>query len=256
MSQLQRPYGPTASTAVTPGSSRRVLYVGDDPVARKGIALKLQAEGFELLQLEAQRSLEAVIRTLLPAMVVVEMRPPAAHAIEQCRIVRSCTDVPLIVLAWNPTEIDLVLSFELGADDFLVHPIRAREFVARTRRAFNRHLQPAVSAREDVPLRVGDLVIDDARREAFCNGGALTLPLKEFNLLVLLAMNEGRALTRAHMMREVWGTDHVGSTDTLDVHVKRLRKKLELAHGTHTITTVRGYGYKLDQRGAAEETSG
>ena len=166
-----------------------------------------------------------------------------------CRELRSRSDVPIIMVTAKGSEIDTVVGLEVGADDYVTKPYRLRELVARMRAVLRR--RGAAGGAVDEPrgdaVEVGDVLVDHERHEVFVRGEQVRLPLKEFELLALLLENAGRVLTRDVLIDRVWGHDYVGDTKTLDVHVKRLRAKVETdpAHPTR-IVTIRGLGYKYD----------
>lgn len=234
---------------------RCLLYIGTDKPFARALNDMLRLEGIDVVVTAGTQPAGEMLRDNDPALIILEMRPPSSRAIDYCRDIRTRSDVPLMIAAVNATETDLVLSFEFGADDFLVQPIRGRDIVARVKRALNRHDQVVRHDRVEDVFQVGDLVIDIAQRSVMAGGSPLQLPRKEFDLLVLLVSNAGRAMSREIIMRQVWGEDYVGSTNTLDVHVKRVRKKLETLSATHTIVTVRGFGYKLDRQRVSVDAS-
>jgi DNA-binding response OmpR family regulator len=174
---------------------------------------------------------------------------PDGSGLDVCRELRRTSRVPIIVVTARGDEADRVVGLELGADDYVVKPFSARELVARIR-AVLRRTEPTAEPARDEPVRVGPLTIDSARRAAILDGEALELSRKEFEVLELLAREEGRVVTRERLIEEVWDTTWFGSTKTLDVHVSALRRKLgdDPSH-PRFIHTVRGVGFRL----AAEE---
>lgn len=235
----------TAQPPTGPGRDRRVVYFGTDHVFVRSLEDALRNEGIEVVQEAPTRQSEAAMRDHDPALVLIEMRAPASAAVDLCRNIRLHSDLPLLVIASQATETDLVLAFELGADDFLLQPVRVREMVARIRRSLQRELQVVRHNTAEDTIHVGDLTIDINQRAVAARGQPLHLPRKEFDLLVLLALHAGKAMPRSMIMTTIWGGDYVGSTNTLDVHIKRLRKKVETLSAGHTIVTVRGFGYML-----------
>ena len=167
-----------------------------------------------------------------------------------CRELRARSKVPIIMVTAKGAEIDTVVGLEVGADDYVTKPYRLRELVARIRAVLRRRssedvLVPAVAG-DDV-VEVGDVRVDHERHEVFIRGEETRLPLKEFELLALLLENAGRVLTRETLIDRVWGADYVGDTKTLDVHIKRLRSKVEPQPAAPTrIVTIRGLGYKYE----------
>jgi two-component system response regulator RegX3 len=179
-------------------------------------------------------------------VVLLDVMLPRVSGIDVCRDIRSRSGVPIIMVSAKTSEIDTVVGLEVGADDYVSKPYRLRELVARLRVALRRAPGPALPVSIDL-LEVGDVRLDPERHEVFVRGSRVGLPLKEFELLHLLLENAGRVLTRDSLIDRVWGLDYVGDTKTLDVHVKRLRAKVEddPAHPSRIIT-IRGLGYKYE----------
>ena len=223
----------------------RVLVVEDEESFSDALSYMLRKEGFEVVV--AVNGLEAleVFDRAGADLVLLDVMLPGVPGTEVCRRLRAKSSVPIIMLTAKDAEIDKVVGLELGADDYVTKPFGARELVARIRAVLRRgseeeELLP--SAVEAGPVRM-----DVERHVVSVRGEAVSLPLKEFDLLELLLRNTGRVLTRGQIIDRVWGADYVGDTKTLDVHVKRLRAKLEddPANPRH-ILTVRGLGYKFD----------
>src|SRR5687768_16143780 len=173
---------------------------------------------------------------------------PKVSGVDVCRELRRRSRVPIIMVTAKGAEIDTVVGLEVGADDYVTKPYRLRELVARIR-AVLRRTPPAdaETAPSGDAIQVGDVTLDPERHEVSIRGTAVRLPLKEFELLALLLENAGRVLTRDTLIDRVWGSDYVGDTKTLDVHIKRLRTKVELEPSSPTrIVTIRGYGYKYE----------
>jgi two-component system response regulator RegX3 len=189
---------------------------------------------------------------LAPDMVLLDVMLPRVSGIDVCRELRSRSDVPIILVTARSSEIDTVVGLEVGADDYITKPYRLRELVARIRAVMRRRgVSTSVADEALVDLvTVGDVTLDHERHEVVIRGEHVQLPLKEFELLSLLLNHAGRVLTRDLLMDRVWGSDYVGDTKTLDVHVKRLRAKVELdpSQPDH-IVTIRGLGYKYVQPG-------
>ncbi len=173
---------------------------------------------------------------------------PKVSGIDVCREIRSRSQVPIIMVTAKSAEIDTVVGLEVGADDYVTKPYRLRELVARMRAVLRRSPSErlATTAPGDV-IEVGDVRLDPARHEVYVRDDEVSLPLKEFELLTLLMDNAGRVLTRDTLIDRVWGHDYVGDTKTLDVHIKRLRSKVESDPGRpERIVTIRGLGYKYE----------
>src|SRR5438445_1093635 len=226
-----------------------ILVVDDEQSYRDALAVSLRREGF-LVQVAAD-GLEAIDRfeTYRPALVLLDVMLPRMSGIDVCRELRAKSRVPIIMLTARNGEIDTVVGLEVGADDYVTKPFRLRELVARVRAALRR--APAAPNDDDDSVDVleeGDVRIDVGRHEVFVRGNLASLPLKEFELLELLMLNAGRVLTRDVLIDRVWGPNYYGDTKTLDVHVKRLRAKIEddPAHPSR-IVTVRGVGYRYER---------
>jgi two-component system response regulator RegX3 len=170
---------------------------------------------------------------------------PGLSGTEVCKQLRSRSDVPIIMLTAKDTEVDKVVGLELGADDYVTKPYSKAELVARIRAVLRR--QGDTSTAADVQLSAGPVKIDVERHQVSINDQLISLPLKEFELLEFLVRNSGRVLTRAQLIDRVWGSDYFGDTKTLDVHVKRLRSKIEIDPANPLyIQTIRGLGYKFE----------
>jgi two-component system response regulator RegX3 len=182
-----------------------------------------------------------------PDLVLLDVMLPKVSGIDVCRELRSRSKVPIIMVTAKGAEIDTVVGLEVGADDYVTKPYRLRELVARMRAVLRRAPGPGDALPEPSAeaLVVGEVQLDPGRHEVVIRGEAVNLPLKEFELLALLLEHAGRVLTRDTLIDRIWGHDYVGDTKTLDVHIKRLRAKVEPdpANPTH-ITTIRGLGYK------------
>ena len=180
-------------------------------------------------------------------LVVVDLMLPGMSGTDVCKQLRARSSVPVIMVTARDSEIDKVVGLELGADDYVTKPYSARELIARIRAVLRRGGEPDDAALYDGVLEAGPVRMDVERHVVSVNGEPITLPLKEFDLLEYLMRNSGRVLTRGQLIDRVWGADYVGDTKTLDVHVKRLRSKIEAdpANPVHLVT-VRGLGYKLE----------
>jgi len=188
----------------------------------------------------------SVVTLFRPDLVLLDVLLPRLSGIDVCRAIRARSQVPIVMVSAKTSEIDTVVGLEVGADDYVGKPYRLRELIARMRAALRRapH-EPEVF--DGAPLEEGDLRVDPERHEVFLGGKPVALPLKEFELLALLVANAGRVLTRETLIDRIWGHDYVGDTKTLDVHVKRLRAKIEEdPSAPRRITTIRGLGYKFE----------
>ncbi|MFL6178077.1 MAG: winged helix-turn-helix domain-containing protein, partial [Ornithinibacter sp.] len=180
-----------------------------------------------------------------PDLVILDLMLPEIPGTEVCRIIRQESAVPILMLTAKDSEIDKVVGLELGADDYVTKPFSSRELVARIRAVLRRRAEPEELA--PAALEAGPVRMDVERHVVAVRGGQVAFPLKEFELLEMLLRNTGRVLTRVQLIDRVWGSDYVGDTKTLDVHIKRLRAKVEAdpANPAH-ILTVRGLGYKFE----------
>jgi two-component system response regulator RegX3 len=209
-------------------------------LAREGFRVRVARDGVEALDL---------FDIVQPDLVLLDVMLPRISGIDVCREIRSKSRVPIIMVTAKSSEIDTVVGLEVGADDYVSKPYRLRELVARMRAALRRApaSAPAPAQAFDGILDVGDVCLDGERHEVFVRGERVNLPLKEFELLELLLENAGRVLTRDVLIDRVWGSDYVGDTKTLDVHIKRLRAKVEVDPSKpQRIVTIRGLGYKFE----------
>ena len=227
-----------------------VLVVEDEESYVDALTIALRTEGFDVAV--ARDGVEALeqFSAVRPDVVLLDVMLPKLSGIEVCRQVRRTSSVPIIMVTARDGEIDTVVGLEVGADDYVTKPYRVRELVARVHAVLRR-----ASTVTDVPaidhevLEIGEVRLDLARHDVTVRGEPVHLPLKEFELLELLMTNAGRVLTRGTLIEEVWGHDYVGDTKTLDVHVKRLRAKLESDPARPSlITTVRGLGYRFESQ--------
>ncbi len=233
----------------------RVLVVEDEDSFSDAISYLLRKEGFEVaICSTGPDALDTFDRTGAD-LVLLDLMLPGLPGSEVCRSLREKSNVPVIMLTAKDSEIDKVVGLELGADDYVTKPFSSRELVARMRAVLRRRGEPDdVAGRRGEPddvaesaLESGPVRMDVDRHVVTVRGGTVQLPLKEFELLQVLLRNADRVLTRMQLIDRVWGADYVGDTKTLDVHIKRLRAKIELdpARPQH-IVTVRGLGYKFE----------
>jgi two-component system response regulator RegX3 len=224
-----------------------VLIVEDEESFVEALTVGLKREGF--LVSVARDGLEAIenFDSAAPDLVLLDVMLPRMSGIDVCREIRRRSRVPIIMVTARGSEIDTVVGLEVGADDYVSKPYRLRELVARMR-AVLRRIPPTEEANPPGEvLEVGDVRLDADRHEVFLRDTAIALPLKEFELLEILLINAGRVLTRETLIDRVWGPHYVGDTKTLDVHVKRLRSKVEDDPvKPRRITTIRGLGYKFE----------
>jgi two-component system response regulator RegX3 len=182
-----------------------------------------------------------------PDLVLLDVMLPRISGIDVCRQLRKRSQVPIIMVTAKGAEIDTVVGLEVGADDYVTKPYRLRELVARMRAVLRRAPHDRFDDLSDGVLEVADVRLDPDRHEVVIRGEPVAMPLKEFELLAILLANAGRVLTRDTLIDRVWGSDYVGDTKTLDVHVKRLRSKIETDPANPTrIVTIRGLGYRYE----------
>jgi two-component system response regulator RegX3 len=228
----------------------RVLVVEDEESYSDALSYMLRKEGFEVAVAPTGTvALETFDRTGAD-LVLLDLMLPGLPGTEVCRTLRQKSNVPVIMLTAKDSEIDKVVGLELGADDYVTKPFSSRELVARIRAVLRRRGEDETLL--PTALEAGPVRMDVERHVVTVRGDNIQLPLKEFELLEVLLRNAGRVLTRMQLIDRVWGADYVGDTKTLDVHVKRLRAKIESDPGNpQYIVTVRGLGYKFEP-GAAE----
>ncbi|SDQ62076.1 response regulator transcription factor [Quadrisphaera sp. DSM 44207] len=223
----------------------RILVVEDEESFSDPLSYLLRREGFEVeVAPDGPSALEAFERGGAD-LVLLDLMLPGLSGTEVCRQLRARSAVPVIMLTAKDSEVDVVVGLELGADDYVTKPYSARELLARVRAVLRRRAEPEDPA--PAALEVGPVRMDVERHVVTVLGQPVRLPLKEFELLELLLRNAGRVLTRGQLIDRVWGSDYVGDTKTLDVHVKRLRAKVEEdPSDPRFLVTVRGLGYKVD----------
>ena len=230
-------------------SEATVLVVEDEASFVEALTIGLRREGFDVVV--AVDGAEALDRfdEVAPDLVLLDVMLPKVSGIDVCRQLRKRTQVPIIMVTAKGAEIDTVVGLEVGADDYVTKPYRLRELVARMR-AVLRRTDATGSASDLGPdsLEVGPVTLDPQEHRASVDGAEIGLPLKEFELLHLLLANAGRVLPRETLIDRVWVSDYVGDTQTLDVHVKRLRSKIEPDPARPVrIVTIRGLGYKYER---------
>jgi two-component system response regulator RegX3 len=228
-----------------------VLVAEDEESFIEALGIGLAREGFEVTVATDGTEALALFDQLEPDLVLLDIMLPKVSGIDVCRAIRARSSVPIIMVTAKGTEIDTVVGLEVGADDYVTKPYRLRELVARMRAVLRRAVQDRASADGAEPeravLEVGDVRVDADRHRVFVRGVEVVLRRKEFELLLLLIDNAGRVLTRDTLIDRVWGSDYVGDTKTLDVHVKRLRNHIEVDPSAPAIiTTVRGVGYRFE----------
>ncbi|EFQ84675.1 response regulator receiver domain protein [Aeromicrobium marinum DSM 15272] len=223
----------------------RVLVVEDESSYSEALSYVLRKEGFDVAIAETGPDALLEFDRAGADIVLLDLMLPGLSGTEVCRQLRQTSSVPIIMVSAKDTEVDKVVGLELGADDYVTKPYSPRELVARIRAVLRRGV--AEDDVEGASLEAGRVRMDVDRHLVTVDGTETRLPLKEFELLEFFLRNPGRVLTRGQLIDRVWGADYVGDTKTLDVHVKRLRAKIEVDPANPvTLTTVRGLGYKFD----------
>lgn len=224
----------------------RILVVEDEETLAEAISFLLSKEGFEVEIAETGPAAIAAFEKSGADLILLDLMLPGLSGTEVCRQIRAKSSVPIIMLTAKDSEIDKVVGLEIGADDYVTKPYSSRELIARIRAVLRRG-ELADSDLVEGVLSAGPIRLDSDRHVISVNGEAIALPLKEFELLEFMMRNSGRVLTRMQLIDRVWGSDYVGDTKTLDVHIKRLRAKVEKDPANpELIQTVRGMGYKLE----------
>jgi two-component system response regulator RegX3 len=224
----------------------KILIVEDEDSVIDPLELLLSKEGFLIETARDGREALDKFDKVSPDLVLLDLMIPHISGTEVCRQIRTKSQVPIIMLTAKDTEVDKVVGLELGADDYIVKPYSKAELVARIKAVLRRQVGE-VDKEVTGLITAGPIVIDIDRHLVMINGIGVSLPLKEFELLEFLVRNSGRVLTRAQLIDRVWGSDYFGDTKTLDVHVKRLRAKIEQDPANPVyIQTIRGLGYKFE----------
>ena len=226
-----------------------VLVVEDEDSFVEALSIGLRREGFRVQVARDGAQALDLFDAVDPDLVLLDVMLPRISGVDVCRDLRSRSRIPIIMVTARSNEIDAVVGLEVGADDYVSKPFRLRELIARVRAALRRSAddEPASITTQEV-LEIGDVRLDAGRHEVFVRGDPVPLPLKEFELLELLLANAGRVLTRDVLIDRIWGPNYFGDTKTLDVHVKRLRAKVEEDPSNPTrVVTIRGVGYRYEK---------
>lgn len=227
-------------------SVERILVVDDEPTLQATMRFNLEKEGYQVIGVADGEAALTAAREQKPHLIILDLMLPGMDGFDVCRVLRSETGIPIIMLTARTNEVDKVVGLELGADDYMTKPFSMREFIARVRAHLRRAaLQPARVGSDQI-LATGDLTMDLLRREVTKAGQVQALTAKEFDLLVFLMRNRGHTLTRGQLLQRIWGYEALGETRTVDVHIGRLREKIEEDPGHPAwIITVRGLGYRF-----------
>jgi len=223
----------------------RILVVEDEESFSEAVSFMLTREGYDVAVAADGNAAVAEFDRRGADLVLLDLMLPGMSGTEVCKQLRAKSSVPIIMLTAKDSEVDKVVGLELGADDYVTKPFSSRELLARIRAVLRRHGE--VEDLLPVVIESGPVRLDIDRHVVTVRGAVVPMPLKEFDLLELLVRNAGRVMTRGQLIDRVWGADYVGDTKTLDVHVKRLRAKIEQdpANPVH-LQTIRGLGYKFD----------
>ncbi|MFC4222986.1 response regulator transcription factor [Lysinibacter cavernae] len=225
----------------------RILLVEDEESISEPLSFILRKEGYEVDVVQDGLSAMAAFSASEPDLVLLDLMLPGKPGTEVCREMRAVSRLPIIMLTAKDSEIDIIVGLELGADDYVTKPYSSRELMARIRAALRRVVSP-YETDEDTLLVVGSVTLDTDRHAVTVDGNEITIPLKEFELLEVLMRNAGRVLTRGQLIDRVWGSDYYGDTKTLDVHIKRIRSRIERDPSAPALLhTVRGVGYRFEK---------
>ena len=225
----------------------KILVVEDEASFSDALSYLLGREGFDVIVADTGDGAIAEFDRHGADLILLDLMLPGLSGTEVCRQIRQRSNVPVIMLTAKDSEVDKVVGLELGADDYVTKPYSTRELVARIRAVLRRQGEDFTDTVPDGVLTAGPVRMDIERHIVNVNGDQVQLPLKEFELLEFLIRNSGRVLTRSQLIDRVWGSDYFGDTKTLDVHVKRLRAKVEVDPANPLyIQTVRGLGYKFE----------
>jgi len=225
----------------------RILVVEDEQSLREPLVYLLEKEGYEVVEAADGTSAVTAFTEKGADLILLDLMLPGINGNEVCRIIRQTSNVPIIMLTAKDSEIDKVVGLEIGADDYVTKPYSTRELLARMKAVLRRQAEPSKVVVAEGILEAGSVRMDVERHIVTVNETKVSMPLKEFELLELLLENVNRVLTRGQIIDRVWGSNYFGDTKTLDVHIKRIRSKIEEdpARPVH-ILTVRGLGYKFE----------
>jgi two-component system response regulator RegX3 len=223
----------------------KILLVEDEKSLSEPLSYLLRREGYEVQVVDNGLAAVSAVEATPPDLMLLDLMLPGLPGTEVCREVRQRSSLPIIMLTAKDSEEDIVVGLELGADDYVTKPYSSRELLARIKAVLRRRAEDPHASQSI--LEYHGIVLDSDRHQLVVRGNPVSLPLKEFELLELLMLNAGRVLTRGQIIDRVWGSDYFGDTKTLDVHIKRLRSKIEDSPSEPTmIVTVRGLGYRFE----------
>ena len=223
-----------------------ILIVEDEESLSEPLAFILEREGYRVTVADDGPSALVAFDKTGADLVLLDLMLPGIPGTEVCRVLRSKSQVPIVMLTAKDSEVDIVVGLELGADDYVTTPYSTRELLARIRAVLRRRTDDGDDLADGM-LEAGDIRMDVERHVVTVRGDDIAMPLKEFELLELLMRNAGRVLTRGQLIDRVWGSDYFGDTKTLDVHIKRIRSKIEpVPSEPKALVTVRGLGYRIE----------
>lgn len=223
----------------------KILLVEDEKSLSEPLSYLLRREGYEVQVVDNGLAAVSAVEATPPDLMLLDLMLPGLPGTEVCREVRQRSSLPIIMLTAKDSEVDIVVGLELGADDYVTKPYSSRELLARIKAVLRRRAEDPHASQSIFEYH--GIVLDSDRHQLVVQGNPVSLPLKEFELLELLMLNAGRVLTRGQIIDRVWGSDYFGDTKTLDVHIKRLRSKIEDNPSEPTmIVTVRGLGYRFE----------
>lgn len=228
--------------------SQRILLVEDEESISQPLSYLLKKEGYEVTVIANGTDAVNEFRPDRFDLILLDLMLPGLSGTEVCREIRQQSQVPIIMLTAKDSEVDIVVGLELGADDYITKPYSSRELLARTRAVLRRYDTAEIDEadEDDDVLEAHDIRLDVDRHSVVVRGSEVTIPLREFELLEMFMRHEGRVLTRGQLIDRVWGSNYFGDTKTLDVHVKRIRSRIEVDPAKpRLITTVRGVGYRF-----------
>ena len=224
----------------------KILVIEDEDSIRESLAFLLTKEGYQVEAVSSGTEAIDQFEKFNPDLILLDIMLPGLSGVEITKKIRQTSQTPIIMLTAKDTELDKVLGLEIGADDYVTKPFSGRELLARIKALLRRSNEPT---NLEAALKVGPIEIDQERHQVFIRGEETSMPLKEFESLLYLAQNSGRVLTRNQLIDRIWGSDYFGDTKTLDVHVKRIRSRIEKDPANPKyLQTVRGVGYKFENK--------
>ena len=228
------------------GDVTRILIVEDESSLNEPLAFLLKREGYETAIAESGTDAVEQFERDGADLILLDLMLPEMPGTEVCKRIRATSTVPIIMLTAKDSEVDIIVGLELGADDYVTKPYSTRELLARVRAVLRRSEVDSEDEDESI-VQVGDIRMDIDRHTVLVRGNLTQMPLKEFELLEYLMRNAGRVLTRSQLIDRVWGPDYYGDTKTLDVHIKRIRSRIEeIPSSPKLLVTVRGLGYRFE----------